>query len=222
MPMRMFALIFFLGLCGCDELSAGACVYQSGDLFYCSEDPVEACKSNWCSGANYCAFFAGDTCPGIDFSESSRSTFAEPRTPDDGFGMQLVSNTGGGNGGGGGSTSGTCATYSAALGRAVCEPNSTSASCSGHYLGDGTSCSAFTCSTPTDPSTCSAGGGNAGGGGGTTSDCNNAWTCATDGQATPMCQAACAYSGSQRTFTCGQLVTLVGSSTASSCCTVCR
>jgi hypothetical protein len=37
-----------------------------------------------------------------------------------------------------------------------------------------------------------------------------------------MCQAACAYSGQQRTFTCQQVVNLVGASLASSCCSVCR
>ena len=141
------------------------------------------------------------------------------------------SGAGGGSGGGstasggGGATSsgGACAFYSDALGRAVCEPGSSASGCSGTFLGEGTMCAGFTCTSSSNPSTCSVpGGGGTGGGAGSGGDCSGAWTCAYDGQASPMCQAACAYSGQQRTFTCQQVVNLVGASLASSCCSVCR
>jgi hypothetical protein len=52
--------------------------------------------------------------------------------------------------------------------------------------------------------------------------CDGAWTCAYDGQATPMCGAACNYSGSQRSQTCAVLASMVESGNAGQCCTVCR
>lgn len=130
---------------------------------------------------------------------------------------------GGGAGGGSASGSGACAFFSSALGRAVCEPDSSATSCSGKFLGVGTTCGGFSCTSAGDPSTCTVpGGGGTGGGSGSGGDCNAAWSCTADGQAGPMCQAACAYSGQQRSFTCQQLVNLVGSALASSCCAVCR
>jgi hypothetical protein len=54
------------------------------------------------------------------------------------------------------------------------------------------------------------------------SSCSNAWTCNYDGQATPMCLAACNYTGSQRTQTCQVLASMVTSGNAGECCTVCR
>ena len=64
----------------------------------------------------------------------------------------------------------------------------------------------------------SAWGGTTGGGG----DCNNAWTCAYDGQASPLCMAACTYTGTQRTQTCQVLASYMTSGNAGECCTACR
>lgn len=66
----------------------------------------------------------------------------------------------------------------------------------------------------------SGGGGGGGGGDGSGEDCSKAWTCAEDGQATPLCGAACTYTGSQRTETCAVLGGF--GEKAKSCCSVCR
>lgn len=60
------------------------------------------------------------------------------------------------------------------------------------------------------------------GGGGGATDCNNVWTCAYDGQATPLCMAACSYSGTQRMQTCQVLASYMTSGNAGECCTSCR
>jgi|tagenome__1003787_1003787.scaffolds.fasta_scaffold20584665_1 hypothetical protein len=61
-----------------------------------------------------------------------------------------------------------------------------------------------------------------GGSGGSGLNCNQAWTCAYDGQATPMCGAACNYTGTQRSQTCQVLASMVTSGNAGECCSVCR
>jgi len=54
------------------------------------------------------------------------------------------------------------------------------------------------------------------------SDCGESvWTCEYDGQATPMCQWACTYSGSERSQTCEVLASMLESGDPSECCTVC-
>jgi hypothetical protein len=55
---------------------------------------------------------------------------------------------------------------------------------------------------------------------GGSSNCSKAWTCANDGQVTPLCNAACAYTGTQRTQTCGVLAGYGAS--VKKCCSVCK
>lgn len=203
---------------GCG-LFGGACVHGGGQFFNCNDDTQSECLEVWCPGDSYCGYFAGSTCTSLGFpDESSQPSFVEPRPADDGFGSPNGGGDGATGGGSGASGQGACATYSDALGRSVCSPDVSASGCSGKYLGDGTTCSGFSCTSSGDPQSCSVPGGTGTGGGGGGSQCGTAWSCAYDGQASPMCQAACAYSGQQRSFTCTQLVTLVGASTASSCC----
>ncbi|MFZ5443166.1 MAG: hypothetical protein ACOZQL_24370 [Myxococcota bacterium] len=217
------------------SLLLSACPQTSGSLVEAASDCVDGCDlfercavnaqgrgecvitcdyDSDCAGS-CCAPYAGG---GAVCAPSSASCGGSGGT-----GGGSASGGGSGAGGGSGSSSGACAFYSSALGRAVCEPDSSASSCSGRFLGAGTTCSGFSCTSPGDASTCTVpGSGGSGGGSGGGLDCGGAWTCTYDGQASPMCQAACAYSGQQRTFTCQQVVALVGSSLASSCCTVCR
>ena len=62
-------------------------------------------------------------------------------------------------------------------------------------------------------------GGPGGAGGGGTHCGSNVWTCSYDDQVTPICQAACAYSGSERQQTCS-ILDEFGSHNRQ-CCTVC-
>ncbi len=59
--------------------------------------------------------------------------------------------------------------------------------------------------------------------GGTGNECDpaTAWTCAYDGQATPMCQSACNYTGEARAQQCAVLESFLESGDASECCPVC-
>lgn len=84
----------------------------------------------------------------------------------------------------------------------------------------------FAASGSSVPASSSSGGTSSGGtssggtsSGGTSSSCSKAWTCANDGQATPMCQAACVYTGTQRQQTCQLLLKMT--SQGAKCCTAC-
>lgn len=57
---------------------------------------------------------------------------------------------------------------------------------------------------------------------GDTGTCSDVWTCAYDGQATPMCQWACAHTGSERAETCAVLASMLESGDPTACCTSCR
>lgn len=80
-------------------------------------------------------------------------------------------------------------------------------------------CEQWGSGTPTDSRYSGSSGSSSSGGGG---DCSKAWTCTNDGQATPMCKAACNYSGSQRTQTCEVLASMLESGNAGECCAVCK
>lgn len=56
---------------------------------------------------------------------------------------------------------------------------------------------------------------------GGTKDCSKAWTCPNDGQATPMCQAACNYEGDARRQTCAVLKSMLDSSGMRCCSQYC-
>ena len=84
-------------------------------------------------------------------------------------------------------------------------------------------CTQYGSGTPTDPRySGSAGGVSGDSGAGGAEDCSQAWTCTYDGQATTMCEAACAYRGTQREQTCAILGGYVEASVVQRCCTVCR
>jgi len=55
-----------------------------------------------------------------------------------------------------------------------------------------------------------------------THECSTAWTCAYDGQATPMCEWACVHEGSERAETCSVLASMLESGDPGECCSVCR
>lgn len=76
-------------------------------------------------------------------------------------------------------------------------------------------CKNYGVGTPTDPRF------GAGGGGGSGGTCEASWTCGYDGQATPMCQAACIRSGSEREQTCRVLACFMESGDSGECCSVC-
>ncbi|HUQ03799.1 MAG TPA: hypothetical protein VM261_14980 [Kofleriaceae bacterium] len=73
-------------------------------------------------------------------------------------------------------------------------------------------CRQFGAGAVTDPR---AGGGGGGG------NCASSWTCEYDGQATPMCQAACIRTGSEREQTCRVLACFMESGDSGECCSVC-
>lgn len=55
-----------------------------------------------------------------------------------------------------------------------------------------------------------------------TGTCSDVWVCGYDGQATPMCQWACAHTGSERADTCAVLASMLESGDPTECCTSCR
>ena len=73
-------------------------------------------------------------------------------------------------------------------------------------------CRQYGAGTPTDPRY---------GGGGGGGNCSGSWTCAYDGQATPLCQSACLRSGSEREQTCQVLACFMESGDSGECCSVC-
>lgn len=82
-------------------------------------------------------------------------------------------------------------------------------------------CDQYGSGTPTDSRYRGSGGSTSGSS--TSGSCGESvWTCAYDGQATPMCQWACSHSGSERQQTCQVLAGMVESGNAGECCTVCR
>ena len=121
------------------------------------------------------------------------------------------------------SSTGACAYYSSNLGRVVCGTGS-SKSCSGKFLGSGTTCAGFKCTSKTNPNSCTTSASSSSGGssGSSGSSCSKAWTCAYDGQATPMCSWACTKTGSERSQTCAVLASMLDNGNAGQCCSVCK
>lgn len=190
--------------------TSGACV-TGENIYFCQEDSLEQCQEFWCDDDwASCSFFASASCTDLGFPSESEylTSFSTSETPD----WTL---------GGGSPTSGTgaCAYYDGTLNRVLCDSRSSSA-CSGKFMGSGTSCTGMSCTSSTNPSSCTVPG--AGGGGDNGGTCSNTWTCAYDGQATPMCSWACTRTGTERTQSCQVLASYMTSGNAGECCTVCR
>jgi hypothetical protein len=199
---------------GCAK--GGACV-TGNNAYFCQEDSLQECQEFWCDGYwASCSYFESASCTDLGFASESESlgAFSAPQTPDWTYG-------GGAGGGGGGSSSstGACAYYDGSLNRVLCDTRSSTA-CPGKFMGAGTTCTGMTCTSSTNPSSCTVPG--AGGGGSSGGTCSNTWTCAYDGQATPMCSWACAQTGTERTQSCQVLASYMTSGNAGECCTVCR
>jgi len=131
----------------------------------------------------------------------------------------------GGCRGGEGTLGDECSTESDCADRYTCVKCSRTNSCYFDDMLDSASdyervCSYYGEGTPTDSRYRSSSGSTSSGGSSTT--CNSAWKCTYDGQATPVCRAACNYSGTQRTQTCSVLKSMISSSSVSSCCPMCR
>ncbi|WP_309890636.1 hypothetical protein [Archangium sp.] len=156
------ALFSTVLLPGCGVFEQGACVHGS-NLYFCSEDSENECRDFWCEDWDYCGYFAGDTCEDVGFPDDSSSldTYSEPRTPE----WSLGTPSGGtSSGGGGGGSSGACAYYASNLNRVLCEQRAGASSCSGKWMGSGTTCSGLRCTSGTDPYSCTVSGGSGGSG----------------------------------------------------------
>ncbi len=127
--------------------------------------------------------------------------------------------TGSGGGGSSNSSNGSCATYNHSVNWVQCDPYSCASKCKGKFMGVGSSCAGFTCTDRTLTSTCSVPG-SSGSGGSAGGNCDNAWTCAYDSQASPMCQWACTLSGSERSQTCQVLESMLTSGNTAECCPI--
>lgn len=151
----LLSLAVGLVLPGC-FLDQGACVHGS-TLYFCSDDTEDECRDFWCESWDYCGYFDGDSCEDIGFTDDmvSQTSFSEPRSPDWSWGTP--------SGGSSGSGKGACAYYDSSLNRVLCDERAGASSCSGKWLGSGTTCSDMRCTSNTDPNTCTVSGGSSGG-----------------------------------------------------------
>ncbi|RKH02886.1 hypothetical protein D7X32_15675 [Corallococcus carmarthensis] len=134
----------------------GACVHGS-NLYFCSEDTADDCRDFWCDGWEYCAYFDGDSCADVGFSDETvdLDSYSEPRTPDWSWGTP--------SGGSSSGSGGACAYYDSSLNRVLCDQRAGASSCSGKWMGSGTNCSSLKCTSNTDPNSCTVSGGSSGG-----------------------------------------------------------
>lgn len=226
-PARSFVAVALLvgaaALSGCGVLGqSGACVRGGSTLYFCQDDSLSQCQEFWCDGDwSTCSYFEDLSCDEIGFADSvSLDSFTPASTPAWTYGGGSGGGGGGDSGSGSGSLNGACAYYDPSLNRILCDTRFTATSCSGKFMGVGTTCSGLSCTSTTNPSSCTVPG--AGGGSTPGGTCDNTWTCQYDGQATPMCSWACTQSGTQRTQTCQVLASMMTSGNAGECCTVCR
>ncbi|MCY1037190.1 hypothetical protein OV207_37545 [Corallococcus sp. BB11-1] len=161
------AVIGIALLSGCGVFDQGACVHGSA-LYFCNDDTADECRDFWCEDWDYCGYFEGDSCEDVGFPEGTVSldAYSEPRTPEWSWGTPSGGSGpgGGGGNGSGGNGSGACAYYDPNLNRVLCDQRSGASSCSGKWMGSGTTCSGLSCSSGTDPNSCTVPGGSSGGG----------------------------------------------------------
>ncbi len=215
------ALIALSPLANCDLFESGACVSAGSNDYFCQDDSLEKCQQFWCGADDdweFCAYYADRTCSDVGFGSSGYSeSFSTSATPDWTRGSAPSSTTSGG------SKTGACAYFHTKLNRILCEQRAGASSCSGKFMGLGTTCHTFSCTSKTNPQSCTvqgaSGSGSGGSGGGT--NCDKAWTCPFDGQAAPMCSWACTQSGDNRTKTCAVLKGMISSADVAECCSLC-
>lgn len=227
-PARRFTLpallaTALLALAGCDMFESGACLHAGTGDFFCINDTLQKCQEFWCGPDDdweYCAYYTDRTCGDIGFVGSGYSeSFSSSETPDWTYGTAPS----GTSSGAGTSKTGACAYFHAKLNRILCEQRASAAACPGKFMGLGTTCHTFSCTSQTNPQKCTvagaSGGGTGTGGGGS---CDKSWTCAYDGQAAPMCSWACTQTGDNRTKTCAVLAGMISAADMAECCPICK
>lgn len=216
-----------LGLCGCDMFESGACMHAGTGDYFCINDTLEKCQAFWCGPDDnweYCAYYTDKTCADIGFVGSGYSeSFSSSETPDWTYGTAPASSSSGA----GSSKTGACAYFHTKLNRILCEQRASASACPGKFMGLGTTCHTFSCTSQTNPQKCtvsgaSSGGGSSGGNSGGGGSCDKSWTCAYDGQAAPMCNWACTQTGDNRTKTCAVLKGMISASDVAECCPICK